>query len=141
MRTDKCVQSHNIIVRLSKFLLYFHLYHHSSLSPTRAHSLKTLHKSHLKLNALKCLCCVLKLNKTRHVSVSYLTIFRGYLYSVLYSYYTNTCMFLLYTGYVAIFFLFMCACNLPASAVFLYKRTDFACWTLMNLKECWLLIR
>ena len=44
-------------------------------------------------------------NKTRHVSVSYLTIFRDYLYSALYSYSTNTCMFLLYTGYVAIFYL------------------------------------
>ena len=62
--------------------------------------------------------CVLKLNKTRHVSVSYLTIFRGYLYSALYSYYTNTCMFLLYTGYVAVFYLFVCACTVPACSVF-----------------------
>ena len=64
------------------------------------------------------MCCVLKLNQTQHVSVSYLTIFRGYLYSALFSYYTNTCMFLLYTGYVAIFYLFMCACIVPACVVF-----------------------
>jgi hypothetical protein len=80
--------------RLSSFLRACLL--HSSLSPTHAHSLKKLHKSHLKLNTLKCMCCVLKLNITRHVSVSYLTIFRGYLYSALYSYYTNTCMFDIY---------------------------------------------
>jgi hypothetical protein len=99
-------------------LLCCRYYKLSSLSPTHAHSLKTLHKSHLKLNTLKCVRCFLKLNKTRHVSVNYLTIFRGYLYSALYSYYTNTCMFLLYTGYVAIFYLFMCACIVPACAVF-----------------------